>query len=157
MRVSINHPNLSGFISRRLRLGAYLSTPLASMQRQGPGLTIVPQMCLIIIISSGVLDGKKPHEWKDCYSKPIKCPSVHFLGMRDFLLPRNEKLLQKFDNPIAIWHKARHTVPKLDATVVLPMKKFLECMLSASKEEQEGRVREHPTSSWTHASCAALA
>ncbi|MCO5570644.1 hypothetical protein L7F22_024371 [Adiantum nelumboides] len=147
--------------------GAFLSAALAGMQQQGLALTSIPQLRFVIVISGGVLDGE--HEWKDCYSEPIKCPSVHFIGTRDFLLPRNEELLQKFDNPIVIRHEARHTVPRLDATAVLPMKKFLERMLNASKEEQDGvhvvvrdvteqgHVPEHPTSSWTHASCAALA
>ncbi|MCO5570645.1 hypothetical protein L7F22_024372 [Adiantum nelumboides] len=56
----------------------------------------------------------------------LNLSSAHLIGTRDFLLPRNEELLQKFDNSILIRHDARHTVPRLDASAVLPMKSFLK-------------------------------
>ncbi|KAI5063874.1 hypothetical protein GOP47_0020544 [Adiantum capillus-veneris] len=148
--------------------GAFLSAALAGMQEQGLALTSVPQLRFVIVISGGVLDGE--HEWRDCYSEPIKCPSLHFIGTRDFLQPRNEELLLKFANPIVIRHEARHTVPRLDEKAVLPMKTFLERILSVHEEdedgehvilstvkEQEGHVPEHSTATWTYTSCAALA
>ncbi|KAH7388394.1 hypothetical protein KP509_16G073800 [Ceratopteris richardii] len=115
--------------------GAFLCGALAGMQQQGLALTSVPKLRFVIIISGGVLNGE--HEWKSCYSDPIKCASVHLIGSRDFLKARNEDLLQKYENPVVIRHDARHTVPRLGVEAVLPMKKFLENVLVSIKEEED--------------------
>ncbi|KAH7388393.1 hypothetical protein KP509_16G073800 [Ceratopteris richardii] len=145
--------------------GAFLCGALAGMQQQGLALTSVPKLRFVIIISGGVLNGE--HEWKSCYSDPIKCASVHLIGIcyaleefmvyevcttiyngfslwqcckagsRDFLKARNEDLLQKYENPVVIRHDARHTVPRLGVEAVLPMKKFLENVLVSIKEEED--------------------
>lgn len=147
--------------------GAYLSAALAGMQEQGLALTSIPPLRFVINISGGVLDGE--HDWKGCYSQPIKCPSVHFIGSRDFLKCRNEQLLLKFANPIVIRHEAKHTVPRLDEKALLPVRHFLEHIISTVKEdeddyventideEHEEHVSNHSSSSWTDKFCVALA
>lgn len=126
--------------------GSFLTAALAGMQEQGLGLTSIPALRFVIIISGGVLDGD--HPWKGCYSKPIRCPSVHLIGDKDFLKPSNEKLLLKFENPIAVRHTARHTVPRLDATAASPIKNFLEAIIASREQKND-------ISDWTTEACAA--
>lgn len=128
--------------------GAFLAAALAGMQQQGLALTSVPTLRFVMIISGGSLEGE--HPWKGCYSKPIQCPSVHLIGENDFLKSRNEELLLKFQDPIVVRHGAKHTVPRLDATAVLPIKNFLE-YVSTVKEEKDH------LSDWETASCPAHA
>eukprot|EP00250_Pteridium_aquilinum_P017338 c23580_g1_i1 orf=139-732(+) len=58
--------------------GSILAAALAGMQQQGLALTSSPALRFVIIISGGVLKGD--HDFKGCYSEPIRCPSVHLIG-----------------------------------------------------------------------------
>lgn len=112
--------------------GAFLSAALASLQEKGHVLASSPPLRFTIIISGGVLSNSEQY-LKDCYSKPIKCPSVHLIGEKDFLKPSNEELLKCFENPVVIRHGARHTVPRLGEDEVATIQEFLLNMSSSTE------------------------
>ncbi|KAH7427310.1 hypothetical protein KP509_10G038500 [Ceratopteris richardii] len=103
--------------------GAVLSAALAGLQQKGLALSEHPSLRFVIIISGVMLEN--PQMKENCYSENIRCPSVHLIGSRDWLKPRNEQLLQVFQDPVIIRHGARHTVPKLDDEAIAIFYNFL--------------------------------
>ncbi|KAJ4714504.1 Serine hydrolase FSH [Melia azedarach] len=49
----------------------------------------------------------------NAYSTPIKLPSLHFIGDKDFLREENLALLDAYVNPVVIRHNQDHRVPRL--------------------------------------------
>eukprot|EP01018_Ginkgo_biloba_P005805 Gb_04960 [translate_table: standard] len=104
--------------------GAILSAGLAGLQAKGLALTRVPPIRFLIIVGGAKL--KAPDLEEVAYSSPIQCPSVHFLGEKDFLKPFGEDLLKSFIDPYVISHPMGHTVPRLDAEGIKTMASFLD-------------------------------
>ncbi|KAF8404675.1 hypothetical protein HHK36_009563 [Tetracentron sinense] len=104
--------------------GATLSAALPGLQAKGLALTKVPKIKFLIIIGGGML--KSPILAENAYSSPIDCPSLHFLGEKDFLRPYGTILLKSFISPSVIHHPMGHTVPRLDDKSLVVMLGFIE-------------------------------
>jgi len=119
--------------------GATLSAALVGYQRKGLMLKNHPPVRFIISLS-----GSKFRDPKMCeilYSPPIKCPTVHFIGAKDWLKEPGEELMQAFENPVLIAHPQGHMVPRLDKEAVEKLNGFLESLMreeSAEKLENGG-------------------
>ncbi|XP_057972489.1 uncharacterized protein LOC131160653 isoform X2 [Malania oleifera] len=113
--------------------GAILSAALPGMQMQGVGLTKVPNIKFLVIISGAKFGGSKfglPKLAANAFSSPVQCPSIHFIGQADFLKQEGTALLESFVDPVVIHHPKGHTVPRLD-------EKSLETLLSFIKRIEE--------------------
>ncbi|KAI7724637.1 hypothetical protein M8C21_004385 [Ambrosia artemisiifolia] len=77
--------------------GAILAAALAGLQAKGLALTRVQKIGFLVIISGAKLKNEALAE--KAYSPPIWCPSLHFLGDKDFLKPYGIELLKSFENP----------------------------------------------------------
>ncbi|XP_010463129.2 PREDICTED: LOW QUALITY PROTEIN: esterase C25G4.2-like [Camelina sativa] len=97
--------------------GAFLTAALPGMQEQGTALTKVPKVKFLVIISGAKIPGLifgVPKAAVNAFSSPVRCPSLHFIGERDFLKTAGEALIQSFVEPVVIRHQSAHTIPKLD-------------------------------------------
>ncbi|KAK9047038.1 hypothetical protein V6N11_052902 [Hibiscus sabdariffa] len=101
--------------------GALLSGGLPGLQAKGVALTKVGMIKYLIIIGGAKFRDKSVAE--KAYSSPIQCPSVHFLGEKDFLKPYGLELLESYVDPVIIHHPQGHTIPRFN-------EKGLEMMLS---------------------------
>ncbi|GLJ12166.1 hypothetical protein SUGI_0185850 [Cryptomeria japonica] len=104
--------------------GAILSAGLVGLQSKGLALTKVPPLQFVIIVSGGKFKAQQLSQAS--YSSAIKCPSVHFLGEKDFLRPYGEDLLGSFVDPVVIKHPKAHTVPRLDEEGLKTMSSFFD-------------------------------
>ncbi|GFZ18580.1 alpha/beta-Hydrolases superfamily protein [Actinidia rufa] len=96
--------------------GAILSAVLPGMQIEGVALTKVPLIKFLIIVSGTKFGGYKfglPKLAANAFASPVKLPSLHFIGERDFLKERGIALLESFEDPTVIYHNRGHTVPRL--------------------------------------------
>ncbi|XP_013701770.3 esterase OVCA2-like [Brassica napus] len=97
--------------------GAFLSAALPRMQEQGKALTKVPKVKFLVLISGGKIPGLRfgqPKAAVGAFSSPVRCPSLHFIGERDFLKTEGEVLVESFVEPVVIRHTSGHTIPKLE-------------------------------------------
>lgn len=97
--------------------GAILSAAFPGMQSEGTALTRVPMIKFVIIISGAMFGGFEfglPKQAADAYSSPIKLPSLHIIGEKDFLKEPGIALLESFQDPFVIYHPNGHVVPRLD-------------------------------------------
>ncbi|MCO5574044.1 hypothetical protein L7F22_027822 [Adiantum nelumboides] len=91
--------------------GGVQAAAFAGLQQKGMVLQGHPPLRFIILVSGIGLNNKQAmHE---CYSEIVLCPSAHIIGDKDCLRKINEKLMQKFKNPLIIRHQEKHTVPRL--------------------------------------------
>lgn len=104
--------------------GAILSAGLPGLQAKGVALTKVPKIKFLIVIGGAKL--KSPTVAEKAYSSPIQCPSLHFLGEKDFLKPYGLELLESCVDPVVIHHPKGHTVPRIDEKGLETMNSFLE-------------------------------
>ncbi|KAK6792511.1 hypothetical protein RDI58_011592 [Solanum bulbocastanum] len=104
--------------------GAILSGALPGLQDTGMGLTKVPKIKYLIIIGGAKMQIKSLAE--KAYSPAITCPSVHFLGEKDFLKPSGIKLLESYVDPVVIHHPKGHTIPRFDEKGLESMLSFIE-------------------------------
>ncbi|XP_015168499.1 UPF0483 protein CG5412-like isoform X2 [Solanum tuberosum] len=80
-------------------------------------------------ILSGALPGlqdKITSLAEKAYSPAITCPSVHFLGEKDFLKPSGMKLLESYVDPVVIHHPKGHSIPRFDEKGLESMLSFIE-------------------------------
>eukprot|EP00250_Pteridium_aquilinum_P008107 c17678_g1_i2 orf=215-1114(+) len=103
--------------------GAVLCAALAGLQQKGLALSNHPPLKFVLIISGAMFKNVKVKQ--DCYSDIIRCPSLHFIGTKDWLKPKNEELREVFEDPIIVRHGAKHTVPKLDEEAIAVLRTFL--------------------------------
>ncbi|XP_058184948.1 uncharacterized protein LOC131302386 isoform X1 [Rhododendron vialii] len=109
--------------------GAILSAALPGMQAEGVALTSVPKIKFVMLISGAKFGGSmfsSPKLAQNAFSSPIECPSLHFLGEKDFGLTNGIELLDSFVDPVVINHPEGHVVPKLDEKGSETMIKFIE-------------------------------
>ncbi|MCO5587539.1 hypothetical protein L7F22_041489 [Adiantum nelumboides] len=120
--------------------GAVLCAALAGLQQKGLALSKHPPLRFVLIISGAMFKNIKVKE--DCYSDIIRCPSVHFIGSKDWLKPKNEELRQVFKEPVILRHGAKHTVPRLDKEGIAVLRNFLTrvqaCQVHLSPEKNTG-------------------
>ncbi|XP_060198988.1 uncharacterized protein LOC132627592 isoform X2 [Lycium barbarum] len=114
--------------------GAILSGALPGLQDKGVGLTKVPKIKYLIIISGAKLQNKPLAE--KAYSSAITCPSVHFLGERDYLKKYGMELLESYVDPLAIHHPRGHTIPRFDEKGLESMISFIEKVQAELASEQ---------------------
>nr|AFK42671.1 unknown [Lotus japonicus] len=85
---------------------------------QGVTLGKVDKIKFVILSSAAKLGGEKfaaPELASNAFSKPIECPSLHFIGGEtDKAMPESIALLKEFVEPVVIYHTQGHTVPRLD-------------------------------------------
>ncbi|XP_050205901.1 uncharacterized protein LOC126655692 [Mercurialis annua] len=109
--------------------GAILSSAMPGMQAQGMAFTRVPKIKFVILISGirflGYKYGK-PKLAANAFSSPIQCPSLHFIGERDFLKEGGKNLVKLFVDPVVIHHPMGHVVPKLDESSLKTMLSFIK-------------------------------
>ncbi|KAI3806702.1 hypothetical protein L1987_22616 [Smallanthus sonchifolius] len=118
----IKHAPIDGLLE--FSQGAILSAALPGLQAKGIVLTRVPKIGFLAIISGAKLKNKALAE--KAYSLPIRCPSLHFLGDKDFLKPYGIELLKSAENPLVIHHLKGHTIPRLDDEGLETMLKFID-------------------------------
>ncbi|KAF8089352.1 hypothetical protein N665_0509s0020 [Sinapis alba] len=97
--------------------GAFLSAALPGMQEQGTALTKVPKVKFLVLLSGGKIPGLRfgqPKAAVGAFSSPVRCPSLHFIGERDFLKTESEVLVESFVEPVVIRHTSGHSIPKLE-------------------------------------------
>ncbi|CAN4122357.1 unnamed protein product [Withania somnifera] len=104
--------------------GAILSGALPGLQDKGVGLTKVPKIKYLMIIAGAKLQNKPLAE--KAYSSAITCPSVHFLGEKDFLKKGGIELLESCVDPVVIHHPRGHTIPRFDEKGLESMLSFIE-------------------------------
>ncbi|XP_059457725.1 uncharacterized protein LOC132187431 [Corylus avellana] len=110
-------------------MGGMLAALLPGMQEEGVALTKVPKIKFLIIISGAKFGGSKfgaPKLAANALSSPIKCPSLHFIGEKDFNKEDGTVLLESFVDPVVIHHTKGHTIPKLDDKAEETLLKFIE-------------------------------
>ncbi|KAF5818612.1 putative dihydrofolate reductase [Helianthus annuus] len=118
----IEHAPIDGLLG--FSQGAILSAALAGLQAKGMALTRVPKIGFLMIISGAKLINEALAE--KAYSPPLQCPSLHFLGDKDFIKPHGIELLKSFENPMVIHHPKGHTIPRLDEEGLETMLKFMD-------------------------------
>ncbi|CAH2043353.1 unnamed protein product [Thlaspi arvense] len=97
--------------------GAFLSAGIPGMQEEGTALTKVPKVKFLVIICGAKYPGLnfgQPKAAVTAFSSPVRCPSLHFIGERDFLKTEGEVLAKSFVEPVVIHHTGGHTIPKLE-------------------------------------------
>ena len=115
--------------------GAILSGGLPGLQANGVALTKVPKIKFLIIIGGAQL--KSPTVAEKAYSSPIQCPSLHFLGDKDFLKPYGLELLNSCVDPVIIHHPKGHTIPRIDDENLPTMLSFIESIQKKLIDEEE--------------------
>lgn len=114
--------------------GATLSAALVGYQRKGLMLKNHPPVRFIIHISGSKF--RDPEMCEILYSPPIKCPTVHLIGAKDWLKLPGEELMQAFENPLLIAHPQGHMVPRLDKEAVGILNGFLESLMREESAEK---------------------
>ncbi|KAJ8765749.1 hypothetical protein K2173_014871 [Erythroxylum novogranatense] len=109
--------------------GAFISAALPGLQAQGLAFTRVPKVKFLILISGAKFAGYKlgqPKLGAKAFSSPIECPSLHFIGERDFLKEAGEDLVGSFVDPVVVYHPQGHAVPRLDVKSEETILSFIE-------------------------------
>ncbi|KAL3371616.1 hypothetical protein AABB24_008252 [Solanum stoloniferum] len=91
---------------------------------QEVGLTKVPKIKNLIIIGGAKFQNKSVAE--KAYSSAITCPSLHFLGEKDYLKKYGIELLESCVDPVVIHHPRGHTIPRFDEKGLESMLSFIE-------------------------------
>ncbi|XP_047307022.1 uncharacterized hydrolase C22A12.06c-like [Impatiens glandulifera] len=118
----VNHGPFDGLLG--FSQGAILSAALPGLQAKGMALTKVEKMKFLIIIGGAKLLNASIADV--AYSSPIQCPSLHFLGEKDFLKPHGTVLLESCIDPVLIHHPKGHTIPRIDEDNLPVMLSFIE-------------------------------
>ncbi|KAM3360540.1 esterase isoform X1 [Capsicum galapagoense] len=108
---------------------AILCAAISGMQRDGMALTKVPKIKFVILISGAKFGGPSfgvPKLAANAFSSPINCPSLHFLGEKDYQKKDGEVLLKCFVDPQVIHHPKGHVIPELDDRNTEIMLGFIE-------------------------------
>ncbi|EFJ24734.1 hypothetical protein SELMODRAFT_271081 [Selaginella moellendorffii] len=113
--------------------GAFLAGQLAGYQRLKEDL--LPTPIKFVILIGGGMSGYKP--MSAAYDTPIKCPSLHTIGRKDFNRPAGETLVTKFENPVILRHPHGHRVPELDNDSIAEFRSFLLKMLALRDEDED--------------------
>ncbi|CAL0311866.1 unnamed protein product [Lupinus luteus] len=125
--------------------GAMIAAALSGMQAQGVALGKVDKIKFLIIIAGGKFGGKKfgmPKLASKAFSKPIDCPSIHFIGERDSMKPESIALLEAFVDPTVIYHPKGHIIPTLDDKSLKTMLGFIdEIQRMVSEDNQKALIR----------------
>lgn len=129
----LKHGPFDGFLG--FSQGAILSAALPGFQAKGIALTKVPKIKFVIIISGAKFRSESVAE--KAYSTLIGCPSLHFLGEEDFLMPHGQKLLESYIDPTVINHPKGHTVPRLDDKALEIMESFIQRISKTLDETEE--------------------
>ncbi|KAI3833500.1 hypothetical protein MKW98_024499 [Papaver atlanticum] len=106
--------------------GGILSAGLPGLQSKGLALTKVPKIKFVIIIGGAMFQSPAIADKAYSPSSPVQCPSLHFIGEKDFMRRYGEKLLELFVEPVVIRHPDGHIIPSLDDNGLEMMFKFLE-------------------------------
>ncbi|XP_004490411.2 uncharacterized protein [Cicer arietinum] len=115
--------------------GSVLAAALPGLQEKGIALTKVPKVKFVIIIAG--IKSRSPLLAEKAYFPPISCPSLHFLGEKDFLKHFGKQLLEYFVEPVAIYHSKGHTVPRLDDKSLNTVMNFIEKIQKDISENNE--------------------
>ncbi|KAL3323582.1 hypothetical protein AABB24_037967 [Solanum stoloniferum] len=110
-------------------MAAILCAAIPSMQREGVALKKVPKIKFVILISGAKFGGPSfgvPKLAVNAFSSPINCPSLHFLGEKDYQKKDGEVLLECFVDPQVIHHPKGHVIPELDDSSAEIMLGFIE-------------------------------
>ncbi|CAN8251527.1 unnamed protein product [Cochlearia groenlandica] len=97
--------------------GSFLCAAIPGMQEKRTALTKVPKVKFLVIISGAQIPGLMfvlPKAAVGAFSSPVRCPSLHFIGDKDFLKTEGEVLAKSFVEPVVIRHSSGHVVPKLE-------------------------------------------
>ncbi|KAJ7524573.1 hypothetical protein O6H91_17G012100 [Diphasiastrum complanatum] len=117
--------------------GAVLSAYLASLQEKGLALQNAEPLRLIVIISGAKLPSP---QLESAYQGTIRCPSVHFIGRKDYSRNHGEEFVKLFESPLVIEHSEGHTIPLLDADATLEVVDHL--IQESMKSPFTSRMRE---------------
>ncbi|KAL3355352.1 hypothetical protein AABB24_019427 [Solanum stoloniferum] len=110
-------------------MAAILCAAMPGMQREGVALKKVPKIKFVILISGAKFGGPSfgvPKLAVNAFSSPINCPSLHFLGEKDYQKKDGEVLLECFVDPQVIHHPKGHVIPELDDSTAEIILGFIE-------------------------------
>jgi len=116
--------------------GAIISGCLAGLQEKGLALQNVPPIRLVVLISPAQL--RAPHLKQVYEGAAVKCPTLAFLGEKDWLKPAGTEALKSFENNVTINHRFGHTVPRLDETETATAVQFFRSQLAVIDAKDAG-------------------
>lgn len=120
--------------------GAIISGCIAGLQEKGLALQDVPPIRLVVLVAPAQL--RAPH-LKIVYEEPtIKCPTLAFLGDKDWLRSAGLDALKSFANCTIINHRHGHTVPRLDEAETATAARFLKSQLAAIDAMPQDQVKD---------------
>ncbi|KAL1196400.1 Rhodanese-like domain-containing protein 6 [Cardamine amara subsp. amara] len=120
--------------------GAFLTAAIPGMQEKGTALAKVPKVKFLVIISGAKIPGivfGQPKVAAAAFSSPLRCPSLHFIGERDYLKTHGEVLVESFVEPVVIHHSGGHAIPKLDALAEETVLSFFQRIRQMLSDESE--------------------
>ncbi|KAF1871413.1 hypothetical protein Lal_00020206 [Lupinus albus] len=117
--------------------GGILAAALPGLQEKGVALTNVPKVKFLIIIGGGKF--KSPSLAEKAYPSPITCPSLHFLGEKDFMKAFGKEVIETCVEPVVVHHPKGHTVPLLDEENLKIVMSFIE-RIKKIVENEEGII-----------------
>lgn len=124
------HGPYDGFLG--FSQGAIISGCLAGLQEKGLALQDVPPIRLVVLISPAQL--RAPRVRQVYEGATIKCPTLAFLGDKDWLKPYGVEALKSFENTVIINHRFGHTVPRLDEAQTATVARFFRSQLAVIDE-----------------------
>ncbi|CAM6115229.1 unnamed protein product [Calypogeia fissa] len=85
----------------------------------GPNM---PNINFAIVVGGG---RSRAQVFEPAYKGTINCPSIHFVGEKDFMKASGESLAQEFKDPVVLSHPFAHVVPRLGANDAQIFRDFL--------------------------------
>lgn len=101
--------------------GGVLAAAWMGLSEKGLGPSI-PHISFLIVVGGGKGRAKS---FQPAYADTISCPSLHFLGDKDFMRVYGEPLLLSFKDPVVLRHPFGHFLPRLGATEGQVFRDFL--------------------------------
>ncbi|KAK9813275.1 hypothetical protein WJX72_011766 [[Myrmecia] bisecta] len=103
--------------------GTILTSLLVGLQQQGAIMKGLPhfRFCLLF---AGLPAGDPALKY--VYDEPLRTPSLHVMGEKDFVLKYSKLLAKLFKDPIVIMHPRGHVIPALKGDSLETMRSFLQ-------------------------------
>lgn len=116
--------------------GGILAAALMGLSQKGTGPKIADNFKFVIVIGSGRQDAEP---FLPAYEDAITCPSLHFIGDKDFMKPLGESLADAFKDPVVIRHPFGHVFPRLGASQAQIFRNFLRNQLQSKFPSHKGK------------------
>lgn len=111
--------------------GGMLASSIVAMQQKGQCSPLVPGIRFCLLVGGG---RPRAADLQHLFSAPLTCPSLHFIGEKDFLKEGGEALLRCFAAPQVIRHPRGHQVPPHDDESMARFRAFLVAQQEAARD-----------------------